>query len=811
MFLFRKPLTKLRRQYNTKHTRYVSAMESLPYEPASTRTFPMNLEFLLPLRSSCRMYKEAGGVISTNNDIPEVDMSYTSSDQMYGMCAMSSIIGHGCSMQTSEEDEGKIPVVCEREYKHTKIDRMGRYLEKWKEETCKWVFNMEDDVVEPIVAPNKYLRKAASVYTEFGPLMVYTNLATLEARLHSSDSAFWKTIYAPMEPISCAYNTAGLIECNSLVSLEMFTGNDESCTPDQRKCKTYHRGFVDSYYTPQSKSAGRIRTLVAGVGVRIMTTRTLEMASEILKAVVNPIAVVGDWIVRCMGYTATVTEEDVSAMVSVWSRFCDIEMPTLHIFKTRKVVTISVSSGVLMRPVRLLMKDKSFSFEGPFVDTMCVYHSDTMKYINKKFPSWKTEPSQMASANVMMIPFYRYDTEPRTGLGVGMMKQSLCELPTKGEATMRSVGRSEPVLKTQFAAILDNSSSEECPMVIPGRNMVMAFINMQQNTEDACIVNKTFAEMGWFTWSGYIDYPLPKDCGKVEAWDVLFDQSWWKPSIPGLVLKTYVNKHGGMNAYVFVGNTKLEVGDKLATWHGLKFTVGCLMEYNEIPELEDTVSGERFRPNIMVSTKNLNRGIGGQVREMTAYTRCFDNISSFRSCRKNNDKEYIDHDEEHEYEARLPEAYVLVNGHRISFVDTGGKMRTVKCNYGVSRVLHLRHKPSLKQHYPSDEVHSREVTRGRYKGGTPRVSETEILSMMMQGLYRCSKECLWSSDLVNVTVCSKCWVLTIYCDCSLPKPTETTVSVRYSAVKMCVYATTAMLNDGVEKPMTLKFLTECTD
>ena len=36
---------------------------------------------------------------------------------------------------------------------------------------------------------------------------------------------------------------------------------------------------------------------------------------------------------------------------------------------------------------------------------------------------------------------------------------------------------------------------------------------------------------------------------------------------------------------------------------------------------------------------------------------------------------------------------------------------------------------------------------------------------------------------------------------------ETTMSVRYSAVKMCVYATTAMLNDGARAPMTLKFTT----
>lgn len=47
---------------------------------------------------------------------------------------------------------------------------------------------------------------------------------------------------------------------------------------------------------------------------------------------------------------------------------------------------------------------------------------------------------------------------------------------------------------------------------------------MQQNTEDACIVSKEFAGMGWFKWTGYIDYPLPKGCGRIEPWDVLYEQ-----------------------------------------------------------------------------------------------------------------------------------------------------------------------------------------------------------------------------------------------------------------------------------------------
>lgn len=112
-----------------------------------------------------------------------------------------------------------------------------------------------------------------------------------------------------------------------------------------------------------------------------------------------------------------------------------------------------------------------------------------------------------------------------------------------------------------------------------------------------------------------------------------------------------------MNAYVLMGNTKLEIGDKLATWHDLKFNVGALMSYKDMPELEDTVPGEGFKPTIIISTKNLNRGIGGQVREMPRTpSKCFDNTSSFRLRQNKHEKDYITLDEEHDYEAKLPEA-----------------------------------------------------------------------------------------------------------------------------------------------------------
>jgi hypothetical protein len=76
-----------------------------------------------------------------------------------------------------------------------------------------------------------------------------------------------------------------------------------------------------------------------------------------------------------------------------------------------------------------------------------------------------------------------------------------------------------------------------------------------------------------------------------------------------------------------------------------------------------------------VSTKNLNKGIGGQIREIRAYTDLCGTMTGFRYQHARKGKIVIDHEDE---------------------LDYNTEMRTVKCNHGIIRILHLRHIPSLK-------------------------------------------------------------------------------------------------------------------
>ncbi|KAK6210094.1 hypothetical protein QIS74_11678 [Colletotrichum tabaci] len=168
-------------------------------------------------------------------------------------------------------------------------------------------------------------------------------------------------------------------------------------------------------------------------------------------------------------------------------------------------------------------------------------------------------------------------------------------------------GYRQPLAMTTFARTMVANDGSSLKIVIPWRSIVIAFINMQQNTKDACVISKDLAKLGWFLWSSVIKYPLLRNCA-----------------------------NGGMNALVYVCKKRLKIRNK-------------------------------------------------------------------------------------------------------------------------SRVV-------------------------------------------------CARECLWSSDLCNVTICSSCRATVIYCDCPKPKLSVATVSVRYPAIKLNVFVSTAMLNDTKESLMTLRLL-----
>jgi hypothetical protein len=274
----------------------------------------------------------------------------------------------------------------------------------------------------PISPPNAYMDRASIPYQTHLPLAVYTNVAAIEAANHSGDSNFWRKLYPPMELIECHYGSVNLMYDNNVLSMGDVMGSDDSPTIEMRRPKPHHRGFIDTNFTPQSKAAGRVRMLAFGVSVRVMTSRTIEMACRLVSRVAHGFGTgIGGWVLRCMGFTSIITGSNVVALVNEWGKMCEYNMPTVHVFESARVVVISITSGVLIRPVRTRMIKGKFVREGPVVDSMCVYHSDTMRYLKRSFPDPVTEPMQFTACMLLLFPFYRFTTEPRANLGMQMV------------------------------------------------------------------------------------------------------------------------------------------------------------------------------------------------------------------------------------------------------------------------------------------------------------------------------------------------------------------------------------------------------
>ena len=77
-------------------------------------------------------------------------------------------------------------------------------------------------------------------------------------------------------------------------------------------------------------------------------------------------------------------------------------------------------------------------------------------------------------------------------------------------------------------AITSLLSTTDVRVSVPGRHVVVTFINRYLNAEHAVSVSKEWAESGSCSWTGYIMYPLPNDVctgwssrGRtVSSWDV---------------------------------------------------------------------------------------------------------------------------------------------------------------------------------------------------------------------------------------------------------------------------------------------------
>ncbi|KAK6585659.1 hypothetical protein PZA11_002386 [Diplocarpon coronariae] len=239
---------------------------------------------------------------------------------MYAMSMQVPICGHATMVSKIDEDNDPKIKVCEPVYAHVNVSQISIGVDSVIEPGLKWITRTKDkNGLSPVDLPSMPMYLSSIPDSTNGPLMAYTNVASIEAANHSGDSNFWRNLYKPTEMIDCHYTLPGLMYDNSVVSMGDFSGSDENPQIELRSLLPYQRGFISSCFTPPSKGAGRVRLLSWSCIPRVRTRRTIELANRILSSVSPKVGTgFGNWLLRWMGFTTMITREDVSAMVETY-------------------------------------------------------------------------------------------------------------------------------------------------------------------------------------------------------------------------------------------------------------------------------------------------------------------------------------------------------------------------------------------------------------------------------------------------------------------------------------------------------------
>ncbi|KJX95016.1 hypothetical protein TI39_contig4142g00007 [Zymoseptoria brevis] len=192
---------------------------------------------------------------------------------------------------------------------------------------------------------------------------------------------------------SVLYGVCGLFHDNTVISLGKAAGTNLEPNIEERTPNKDHGGFLDECFTPQSTASGKVRVSEPGLSIRIMTKHTIDIASEMLAGLRFGSAIgLRNWVVRCMGFCCVATEKDVRSIVNKWKTYCEVNRPTVHVFKDEKVLTVSVATGILIRPMRMTINSSRIVNEGPSVDSVSMHNSDTMRFASLSFSKREDEP-----------------------------------------------------------------------------------------------------------------------------------------------------------------------------------------------------------------------------------------------------------------------------------------------------------------------------------------------------------------------------------------------------------------------------------
>lgn len=581
-------------------------------------------------------------------------------------------------------------------------------------------------------------------------------------------------------------------DCSIVDVSTLFTNaaGEVSQEPSDRHTRANWSMFIDCIYTPTSTDAGSMRSLVNGVRYRCCTKYTHRCVLQLLNLarVVNKSK--SEYVILHYCHIVDrITLESADNIMRAWMLQNGRNAPSLHYFRDEGVISILASPGCLMRPnvvPRILTQEVEHI---KWYDSLIMHDSAMMSLYGIGRVDASMVPQYMRTLG-LLVPYGCCNEPPRLLISSPLLYQAVSRPFVELNSTIRACATYPPLCRTPILFHIYSRIKDTEVIDFPGVNVICLYTNLPGNYEDSVIVSRGASTK--LAHEGYVIHPVPPGVETLkEGQTIETSTTWWRPSVPGTVVGEGVSRAKRRYVRASIGPHPVTVGDKLATWHGQKFTVSSVVPNSQMPLCTDCRSGRMFRPDVLIACASVhNRATIGQVVESCVTLDLILQNSAVKDVPAEPGvvpqfQEGYTYDTEIEC-AEASGVYVtaehtcdgalLSKSHTCTYelgpstptvcdVVTGTGTK-IKCDYGCCRLLLTSHLVRDKQHYMNEIPRGLGQRRGRLNGSSVRIGEMEIQAMLMAGYVRCLHEILESSDMCVVSICSGCRRLVILCDCS---------------------------------------------
>lgn len=592
------------------------------------------------------------------------------------------------------------------------------------------------------------------------PISVYTKDAHNEA-LTMPEGSYYRQAFNNMEDVEASVGLFGTLHMNSLVNLNLDDNpNDPSF--ELRDIRPQQLHFYCPDHTSHSTQAGMLRRLAHGVTVRLWSNVELNKFIYTLGEIVNgdksyvsnaqsidPRTTNTEYNFYCGNMVAMLKESTLDTIVNAYNEGKFL-LATLYDMRVnnKRVVYINITNGVLLRKV------------------------GKVYYDSRNLPKTlvPTTDNTYSTPYLAMCGF-EYNKAPRTLIASCQSIQAICKPFLYQNSMYIPSCLEKPLVISKW--VRDSGVDTE---LIPGQNLCVALINVNDNYEDCFLLNEdAVREKRLFEYTERSTLTVRVDERITKGTEVNMERfSWWTSKLTAVV-ESAQHVNANEMRLILVRTACPTDGDKMATLNGQKGVIK-MVKAADLPQVYDPLTDTVVVPDLVISASSVvTRVTVGQFMELRAGRKAMETGNT------------VVMSEESIESLRIYSPGIVYDANTKSNVSTPSG-RLVMCEWGYARVGLLHHLTLDKHHFTRKPImpYTKYSASGRLGGGSIKLGAMELEAMGSSGLTHCLTELLMRRDMSIVNVCTGCNAICVICDCLEKNNVTRRMMIPYSTILTAV-------------------------